>query len=135
MVGQVAVSPIEGSTTTDYVVRNAVLGNCSCVALIPYILYICIALCPGKASCLPVRLAANVHRTFGPGSPTALTNRATGPLTCLFAAIRRRLKRLQLVDFANAWSRTCMYAPGVFEKSALPTTKNPASNIRYAGSC
>ena len=58
----------------DYVVRNAVLGNCSCVALLPYILYICITLCPGKASCLPVHHAAKCHWHFGRGSPTALTN-------------------------------------------------------------
>ena len=42
MVGQVAVSPIEGSTTTDYVVRNAVL-HCSLPGegILPYRLPAC----------------------------------------------------------------------------------------------
>jgi hypothetical protein len=48
------------------------------------------------------------------------------PLTCLFAAMPRRLKRLRLVDLPLTWSHTLMYAPGVRVNSALPDNKNPA---------
>ncbi len=104
MVGQVAVSPIEGSTTTDYVVRNAVL-HCSL---------------PGEGI-LPPRL---------PGCECPLDIRSWlthcsdqlsyRPLTCLFSPIRRWL----IHSFGHI---ALSYAPGTRYLTALPGTKNPAS--------
>jgi hypothetical protein len=111
VVGQVAVSPIEGSTSTDYVVRNAVL-HCSLSGegILPSRL-------PGCECPLDIR-------SWLTHCSDQLSYR---PLTCLFSPIRRRLKRLQLVVNSLIWSHSISYAPGTRNLTALSGTKNPAS--------
>ncbi len=117
MVGQVAVSPIEGSTTTDYVVHNAVL-HCSLSGegILPSPLPGCecpldirswLTHCSNQLSYRPFDLSFCRHAA-SPKAPTV-------------GGLKARLVTYHL------------YAPGARLNPGLPGSKNLASKIVFAG--